>query len=111
MRVSSFFVGSLVVRSVELRLGERSIDSFPQKNVLVGLSTKVLGKNIDSLGKTLSETVDNFKIDCGISGGYKIRTIPSEILIFFAKKSDFLGGEMNNGTNEWGKSVAWHEET
>ncbi len=89
MRVSSFFFGSLVVRSVELRLGERSIDSFPQKNVLVERSTQVLGKSMDSLGKTLCETVDNSKIDCGISGGYKTITIPLKILIFFAKKSIF----------------------
>lgn len=100
MRVSSFFIGSLVIRSVELRLGERSIDSFPQKNVLVGQWTKVLGKSLDSLGKTLSETVDNSKIGCGISGGYKTRTIPSEILIFLLRNSIF-----RRWSEQWDKWV------
>lgn len=58
---------------------------------------------MDSLGKTLSKTVDNSKIGCGISGGYKTRTILSEILIFFVKKSNFLGGGVSNRKNEWDK--------
>lgn len=87
MRVSGFFLGFLVVKTVEWRRGDRSIDSFPQKNAIVRRSAQVLGKNLDSLGKTLSEAVDNFKIGCGISGGYETRTISSEILIFLLESA------------------------
>lgn len=79
MRVSSVFAHAKVLRTVDCKK-ERPIDSFfPQiPNDALPFSL-VLGKTVDSLGKTALKVVDKFKKDCGISGGYLKRRILSEI--------------------------------